>query len=377
MKVLLYMADIMPMGSTNFTVKLLENSVALVKDHPALLGYYICDDCQPYPDRAKVYNTIKALDPYHLIAGATFGGGALAEYTDGAVSSRGTSDDKVVILPSLTPKDQWVPCVGRHGEKTCKEVDAPLPHTLLSLDYQMVENYDPSPEAHVRRDFGALRSGAPWEPVVNCDGSYTLFEIRGRKKPPKVLLSNMWISTVMANAVSQVVFAATRPAPMESMDMNINTWEAKNSWMLFSQVELYSAQVRAILPSLYAPFGLAQPSVNVIRTSLIIEQSPARGWPSGHLLAAKAWRQASANGGWCGHLVVASSFEQSPVSFTLQLGGSFPLGKNLRALRMFDADYVVPISANGTMVDVVDAAGVNIYALGDCLGTSSTFELLV
>ena len=49
----------------------------------------------------------------------------------------------------------------------------------------------------------------------------------------------------------------------------------------------------------------------------------------------------------------------------------------LRALRMFDADYVVPISANGTMVDVVDAAGVNIYALGDCLGTSSTFELLV
>ena len=53
------------------------SNVSLVKDHPALLGYYICDDCCPVAAnlgnvslQAKLYNLLKEQDPYHIVAGA-------------------------------------------------------------------------------------------------------------------------------------------------------------------------------------------------------------------------------------------------------------------------------------------------------------------
>ena len=53
----------------------LRGAIELVKDHPALLGYYICDDCcqsdvgAAY--QAQAYNYIKSVDPYHAIIGAS------------------------------------------------------------------------------------------------------------------------------------------------------------------------------------------------------------------------------------------------------------------------------------------------------------------
>jgi hypothetical protein len=51
----------------------LRSNITLVKEHPALWGYYICDDCcKGYTylgDLASVYATMKQLDPYHLTAG--------------------------------------------------------------------------------------------------------------------------------------------------------------------------------------------------------------------------------------------------------------------------------------------------------------------
>ena len=56
---------------------LLKNLIANItsmKDHPAILGWYICDDCcSPQSDislQSQVYQLIKDVDPYHVTIGA-------------------------------------------------------------------------------------------------------------------------------------------------------------------------------------------------------------------------------------------------------------------------------------------------------------------
>ena len=52
-----------------------------------------------------------------------------------------------------------------------------------------------------------------------------------------------------------------------------------------------------------------------------------------------------------GHIVVANGAEQSSQSFTLKLGGSFPSNTtwwSMRVVRMFDADYAITLSPDGT-----------------------------
>eukprot|EP01047_Picozoa_sp_COSAG01_P036128 COSAG01_NODE_2809_length_7041_cov_4.383751_1_plen_609_part_00 len=52
----------------------MRGNVSLVRDHPALIAYYICDDCcqgQEYLlELAEVYRELKQLDPYTLTTGA-------------------------------------------------------------------------------------------------------------------------------------------------------------------------------------------------------------------------------------------------------------------------------------------------------------------
>ena len=145
-------------------------------------------------------------------------------------------------------------------------------------------------------------------------------------------------------------------------------WGSKGSMPLYAAMEMYSAQARVILPSLYAPFGLAQPNVTVVSKEILIPPQGVRGWPAGESLVARAWRQAAPSG-YCGHVIVASGAMQSPQKFTLRLGGSFPANQSwssMRAVRLFAADYAVLVSANGTFSDYVDAVNHNIYQIGDC-----------
>jgi hypothetical protein len=249
-------------------------------------------------------------------------------------------------------------------------VAAPQPHTALLLDMMLVENYSPSPDEHADHDAKALRDGVPWEVVVNCDGSYTMEEHIARHKPPSVLLTSMWISTIVANTVSQLVFANSQPTPMQGLPLAIGAkasqWGGKESWMLFDQVETYSAEARVVLPSLLAPFGLPQPSVAVTNVTVLLPEQ--RDMPSGHHVVAKAWRQPDVTErnatSYCGHLVIASGVEQSAVRFTVQLSGSFPSGnEGLWALRLFAADYEVAI-VGGVFSDWLAPAGHNVYQLG-------------
>lgn len=67
--------------------------------------------------------------------------------------------------------------------------------------------------------------------------------------------------------------------------------------------------------------------------------------------------------------MVANGAEQSAQSFTLQLGGSFPVNTSwwsLRVVRMFEADYAITVSPNGSFSDYIDAAATNVYQIGGC-----------
>ena len=146
------------------------------------------------------------------------------------------------MLPGLKPTGELTPGDGGHPwGANCSKVAAAQPHTTLLLDVLMVENYAPSPDEHAGHDHGALREEVPWEPVFNCDGSYTMEEHIARHKPPSILLTNMWMSTVVANTVSQLVFANSEPSPMEggpplAIGDKASQWGSKTSWMLFDQV---------------------------------------------------------------------------------------------------------------------------------------------
>lgn len=243
-KVLFHMASMkLDRGHyTNATLLRLTAAVNLIKDHPALLAYYICDDCGPNPVMTQAYNTIRNMDPYHLTVGAGFSGNK-AQYTDNTVNPNGpacvehcgsAANDGLLMLPSMTCEiPAHTACEAPWGpgcdpsldtgmcHTTCNNCDEKsIPLSALSLDVVMIENYAPAPEAHAHSDGETLRSGVPWEPMVNCDASYTMEERITPHKPPNVMLTNMWMSTIKAGAVNQLVFAGARPTPLVGMSGN-------------------------------------------------------------------------------------------------------------------------------------------------------------
>ena len=170
---------------TNVTLTMIQKNVALVKDHPALLAYYLCDDCGSSEQFSAAYNTIRELDPFHLTVGAGFAGNK-AKYEDISTNSNGQhSLDKLPMLPSITcTKAQGAhppkPCESRYATAcdrqknpsgggccvACGELQSITPVTALSLDIVMIENYSPSMDAHAKGDAGTLRRGVPWTPCV-------------------------------------------------------------------------------------------------------------------------------------------------------------------------------------------------------------------
>lgn len=112
--------------------KNITRKIELVKDHPAILGWYTCDDeCD---HRGDVYTAIKQLDPFHAIYGApaTFNGWMFGEAS------------------------------GPWG---------------LALDVPMIENYGPDVLSHSDTGTpqnpgsdGCLRHGTMFEPIQNCPG---------------------------------------------------------------------------------------------------------------------------------------------------------------------------------------------------------------
>ena len=157
-------------------VSAVRGNVTLVKSHPALLGYYLCDDCCPVDAnlgnvtlQAQFFNFVKLLDPYHIISGAVQCHN-LWQWSD--VPANPT----MAPSPAAAASQRAGTCAG-----AALGVQPPL---QLSLDHILFENYgtplvehagDGSPALGTSLD-GSCRNGIPHTPLVNCRGlvNYTL-----------------------------------------------------------------------------------------------------------------------------------------------------------------------------------------------------------
>ena len=171
----------------------LEAVIHKFKDHPGLLGWYVCDDCMtqwliaylnanktqpPLPGLLSprtLYEYIKRLDPYHPIVGAS----------------------ESANVYTFTMANEFIP-------------GGP------SLDVVMVENYysDLSENAHVgdHTSPGMDGSFAAWpltfEPIVNCPGIWLVgnrSDISWEEKA-RQMYSFSWLSAVLAGMTSQLHF---------------------------------------------------------------------------------------------------------------------------------------------------------------------------
>jgi hypothetical protein len=202
----------------------------------------------------------------------------------------------------------------------CGDLATIKPVTGLSLDIIMIENFSPSMDSHAKLDGVHLREGVPsWQAMVNCDGSYKLEEHITPHKSPRVLQTLMWITTIAAGTPHQLVFAGGRPIPMGAIPRGGVGSHPESSFcgskvsMPLYAAKTYAAQMRVMLPSILAPFGLPQPSVTVLNHTIRVPPTGVKGWKVGETLSARAWRQApglvtgrGGNSTCCGHIVVAN-----------------------------------------------------------------------
>ena len=74
-----------------------------------------------------------------------------------------------------------------------------------------------------------------------------------------------------------MIFADKAPQPMGQLPWGgagshpeSSFWGSKTGTPLYAAVESYAAQMRVILPSISAPFGLSQPNVTVIAKKILL-----------------------------------------------------------------------------------------------------------
>ena len=129
----------------------LERVVTHARSHPAILGYFLCDDCvgnrwnqevtwprnyRCVSSLAQVYSFVKTLDPIHVLAGAIDSGAWGWWFSD-----------TVSLLPP-TPAVLSALDLGR-ATMTIDGREMPAqPTTQLSLDLFLCENYYANPRAH-------------------------------------------------------------------------------------------------------------------------------------------------------------------------------------------------------------------------------------
>jgi hypothetical protein len=166
-----------------------EKGVKRYQNHPALLGWYVCDDCMTSwisaqraagtPTVDTMYNRLKQLDPYHIVIGAV-------ESVDMFVFEVGN-----VFVPEAS-------------------LDVPMLENYVST---VVSNADLGPMYDQPGSDGSLRSfPLDWQPMINCPGPY-MYDGRPGRRPgiteqerADVTYSLGWISAVTANMPQQLFF---------------------------------------------------------------------------------------------------------------------------------------------------------------------------
>eukprot|EP00931_Biecheleriopsis_adriatica_P004828 TRINITY_DN106436_c0_g1_i1.p1 TRINITY_DN106436_c0_g1~~TRINITY_DN106436_c0_g1_i1.p1 ORF type:complete len:629 (-),score=86.26 TRINITY_DN106436_c0_g1_i1:184-1959(-) len=180
----MFVEDIAAHGNTTDAWRNISEQVMMFRDHPALLGWYICDDCMTQWLRRQlsaktrsistIYDALKQLDPWHPLIGASE--------------------------------------TAQNGIFTTANVYVPSP----SLDVIMIENYVPALEQNAHSGLvgdpgmdGTLRAWPmTWEPVVNCPGPWLIAKRQDISDSDKALImySMSWLSAIKARQPSQLHF---------------------------------------------------------------------------------------------------------------------------------------------------------------------------
>lgn len=345
----------------------LKSLVGLVKRHPALLGYYICDDCcqsdvgAAY--QAQGYNMIKGLDPYHAVIGASDCGDDWT-FFDNAMTCTNRNGTE--------PKFPWDVCPPPTADTSLPVVlFGEQPTTQLSLDYLLQENYGGGLASHAGRGHwdintpgedrsavqkdGWFRAPLPFEPLANCPSS--IHDTR-----PASSYSQAWMSAVIADMWDQLIFAGG-PGP----------WTA-----IATQIAAHMEELR---PSFRRKFASSSKRATVTVEELgqhggcIVQHDKDTATLPGGPLRAAVWTEANPSNASavCAHLVVINAALQATLAFRATLSGvPGSAGRSdLKATRMFTAGPTLSVSVSqhggeGLTVtpDLIGPGQTSIYRIG-------------
>jgi hypothetical protein len=214
--------DIINTHKSGFPMQALISNLTVIKDHPALWGYYICDDCCKGFDflweLAWVYDAIKRIDPYHLTAG-------------------------------------FAECGELHAFQE--------PH--LSLDAPIRENYRPEMAYH-HNDGSIDQPGSDgnlrmppntFEPVFNGLQAE-------RQVVPEVARSNAYLGLITANLIH-------------------HNWYVFNSinyvrWQNVNLVDSVFAEFQELSSSVLSPFTTQHPTVKILEETATVGNIRTRAW---------------------------------------------------------------------------------------------------
>eukprot|EP01047_Picozoa_sp_COSAG01_P065776 COSAG01_NODE_8946_length_2607_cov_1.784290_1_plen_653_part_00 len=331
----------------------LERVVTHARSHPAVLGYFLCDDCignrwqqevtwprnyRCVSSLSQVYNLVKALDPLHVLAGALDSG------------SWGWWFGETPSL--LAPSKEVLSAVdlGRATVTIGGKVLPAQPTTQLSLDLFLYENYYSDLRAHASvassasdwdRD-GSLVQGLRHSAVVNSVG---LWFPPSEPSPPTypsvaAFRSVMWLGVLTAGMTHQLGFVFGEYCEASGCHADMT-----------DQLGRWSAQELApVLPAIRREFA--------DRSS--VAQASVRG--AGDDLRARAWGNPAANGG--GIYVVLVNLRAAPSAVTVTVEAPELEHGAWVAVRMVEGKP----SGNSTVVRgelraAIDASASNVYLL--------------
>jgi hypothetical protein len=297
----------------------LKANISTFQHHPAVMGWYICDDCcSDTPDislQAQVYQLIKDLDPYHVTIGAVNCGNSWM-FTDSTPSW-------------LTPGQALT---------SSSIAQATQPQLQLSLDVVMQENYASTLVAHgddgtweggVGSD-GFFRHGVGFEALWNCPGSWPQVHY----KDPNMLLSGQWLSLITAGMKDQLTF-------IDHMNNTQFKWK--------TQVGLFARRLAVLKDAVLAPFGSV---VHPTTTVLSLKQD----------IKARSWSLPNGGASSClAYVVVVNTNAEEPRLFEVQVvaeGTGF-----VNASRVFNTLGSVGVGAKGVFTDEIMAGDTNVYCM--------------
>ena len=311
-------------------------------------SYYICDDCCKSDTgtafQAQAFNIIKSLDPYHAVIGAS-------DCADNYVFSDVRSSE-----PPTAVLSEPVISFGQQ------------PHTQLSLDYIMIENYGGGLTGHrnggswatgVGND-GRLRNGIPFEPLCNCPGEGSSWQtVTDCGDGDTVLRSEMWEGIINAGMTDQLNF--------------IEEGDARGDAVMAG----FARQLLELMPSIRASAGFpgdsggsATITATVTVTSANGQLSPTPTDPSGALRVAVWEEPAAPPAVICAHLAIVNSNTSAYLGFELVLGGGHrpPTGALLTARRIFSAGATLNVSTAAgawrVATDFIAPGETNLYRIG-------------